>query len=139
MARAASAPELKQGFENHLEQTRGQVERLEQIFQRMDKPARAKKCMGMEGLIEEGQELMKEQADPDVMDAGLIGAAQKVEHYEIAAYGTARTHAQQLGMNDAAYLLQQTLDEERQTDEKLTRIAEGMVNPQAAGGDGFRR
>lgn len=131
MAKAASNPELKQAFELHLQQTKGQMERLEQIFQTMGMTARAKKCKGMEGLIEEGKEMMEEDADPEVMDAALISAAQKAEHYEIASYGTVRTFARLLGDDNAARLLQQTLDEEGDTDKKLTLLAEGWINRQA--------
>ena len=132
MAKAASFPELQEAFREHLEVTRGQVERLEQVFELLDAPARGKRCKGMAGLIEEGQELIgKKSADPDVLDAGLIAAAQKVEHYEIAAYGTLRSHAQQMGQNRIAKLLQQTLDEEGETDKRLTALAENLVNQEA--------
>jgi ferritin-like metal-binding protein YciE len=123
MAKAASTEELQAAFEEHEEQTQGQVERLEQIFELIDKPARGKKCVGMEGLLEEGKELMKEDAIPPVMDAGLIASAQKVEHYEIASYGTLATYAKILGLREVEKLLKQTLDEEKQTDEKLTQLA----------------
>ncbi len=126
MARAASAPELKAAFQEHLEQTRGQVERLERVFEELGVRAKGKKCKAMEGLIEEGKELLEEDAEPAVLDAGLICAAQKVEHYEIAGYGTVRTWARQLGFEKAADLLQETLDEESATDEKLTQIAESL-------------
>ena len=132
MAKAASSEELRSAFEEHLEQTRGHVQRLEQIFERLDESPKGKKCKAMEGLIEEGKELLKEDAEPPVKDAALIGAAQKVEHYEIAGYGTARTFAQRLGRNDAARLLQETLDEEAATDKKLTTLAEQSINPKAA-------
>jgi ferritin-like metal-binding protein YciE len=131
MAKKASNLELREGFELHLEQTRGQVERLERIFDRLDLKAKGRKCKAMEGLIEEGTELMEEDLEPDVLDAGLIAAAQKVEHYEMASYGCVRTWARQLGHNKIAELLQQTLDEEGETDQKLTEIAERMVNPEA--------
>ncbi len=131
MEMAAHDPSLKQGFQQHLDQTHHQKDRLEQIFQEMNMRPKAKTCKGMEGIISEGNELLKEKVDPEVMDAGLIGAAQKVEHYEISGYGTARTFASRLGYNDAARLLQQTLDEEKQTDEKLTRLAESGINQQA--------
>ncbi len=131
MARAASTPELKQGFEEHLEQTRGHAERLEQIFSQLGIKARGKRCEAMEGLVAEGQELIAEEADPAVKDAGLIAAAQKVEHYEIAGYGCVRTWARQLGHEEAADLLQQTLDEEEETDQKLTELAE-QINVEAA-------
>jgi ferritin-like metal-binding protein YciE len=132
MAKAASSPELKRAFERHLEETRRQVERLDQIGQALDIKLTGKKCKGMEGLIEEGKELMEEDFDDNAIDAGLIGAAQKVEHYEIAAYGTARTHAEMLGYTKAAKLLQQTLDEEGATDKKLTQLADSIINVEAA-------
>ena len=135
MAKAASAPELKRAFERHLEETRRQVERLDQIGQALDIRLTGKKCKGMEGLIEEGKEVMEEDFDENAMDAGLIGAAQKVEHYEIAGYGTARTHAELLGYTKAAKLLQQTLDEEANTDKKLTQLAESIINVEAATAD----
>jgi ferritin-like metal-binding protein YciE len=128
MAKAAHASDLKQAFQHHLAQTEGQVERLDQIFSDLESSPRGKKCVGMEGLIEEGNELMQENAEPDVMDAGLIAAAQKVEHYEIASYGAVRTWAQQLGYDQAARLLQETLDEEGEANKTLTQIAESHVN-----------
>lgn len=131
MAKAASNEDLRAGFEEHLEQTKGHVERLEKIFEMLDKAPRAKKCKAMEGLIEEGSEIMEEDADPDVLDAMLIAAAQKVEHYEIATYGTLVAWARRLDMSDAADLLQQTLDEEKETDVKLTELAESSVNASA--------
>ncbi|MFL5339122.1 MAG: ferritin-like domain-containing protein [Gemmataceae bacterium] len=132
MAKAASSPDLQQAFTDHLEETRGHVERLDQIFKKLGKRGTGKKCAAMEGLIEEGKELLEVEAEPDVLDAGLIGAAQKVEHYEMAAYGTARTWARQLGDHEAADLLQQTLDEEGAADKKLTELAESGVNMEAA-------
>jgi ferritin-like metal-binding protein YciE len=132
MAKAASSPELKRAFERHLEETKRQVERLNQIGQNLEIKLTGKKCKGMEGLIEEGKEVMEEDLDENAIDAGLIGAAQKVEHYEIAGYGTARTHAQLLGFNKVAKLLQQTLDEEGATDKKLTALAESIINVEAA-------
>ena len=131
MAKAASAPELKRAFERHLEETRRQVERLDQIGEALEVKLTGKKCKGMEGLIEEGKEIMQEDLDENAIDAGLIGAAQKVEHYEIAAYGTARTHAEILGYNKVARLLQQTLNEEANTDKKLTQLAESIINLEA--------
>ncbi len=131
MAKAAANPQLRAAFERHLEETRGHAQRLEQIAEEMDITLRGKKCKGAEGLIEEGKELMEEDFEDDVLDAGLIGAAQKVEHYEIASYGTARTHANTLGLKKVAKLLQQTLDEEAATDKKLTQLAEGIVNIEA--------
>jgi ferritin-like metal-binding protein YciE len=132
MAKAATAPELKRAFERHLEETKRQVERLNQIGESLEIKLTGKKCKGMEGLIEEGKEIMSEDLEEPALDAGLIGAAQKVEHYEIAAYGTARTHAQLLGYNKVAKLLQQTLDEEGATDKKLTALAESVINIEAA-------
>ncbi len=126
MAKAASSDELRQGFEDHLEETKVQVERLEQIFEELGVSPRGKKCVGMEGLIEEGKELMEEDADPDVMDAGLIAAAQHVEHYEMAGYGCVRTFAELLGYKAAAKLLQQSLDEEGAADKKLTGLAQSI-------------
>ena len=131
MARAASSPELKRAFERHLEETRRHVERLEQIAGELDIKLTGKKCHGMEGLIEEGKEIMEEDLEENAIDAGLIGAAQKVEHYEIAAYGTARAHAAMLGYNKIARVLQQTLNEEGATDKKLTQIAENVINVEA--------
>jgi ferritin-like metal-binding protein YciE len=131
MAKAASSPELKRAFERHLEETKRQVERLDQIGEALDIKMTGKKCKGMEGLIEEGKEIMSEDLEDDTLDAGLIGAAQKVEHYEIAAYGTARAHANLLGLNKSARLLQQTLDEEGNTDKKLTQLAESIINVEA--------
>jgi ferritin-like metal-binding protein YciE len=131
MAKAASNSDLQKAFQDHLRQTEGHVERIERIFSDTGGSPRGKKCVGMEGLVEEGAEIMKENADPDVMDAGLIAAAQKVEHYEIASYGTARAWAERMGHDKAAQLLQQTLDEESMANEKLTKIAESHVNVQA--------
>ena len=131
MARVASSPELKRAFERHLEETRRHVERLEQIAGELDIKLTGKKCHGMEGLIEEGKEIMEEDLEENAIDAGLIGAAQKVEHYEIAAYGTARAHAVMLGYNKIARVLQQTLTEEGATDKKLTQIAENVINVEA--------
>ena len=131
MAKAASSPELRRAFERHLEETKRQVERLNQIGENLEIRLSGKKCKGMEGLIEEGKEIMEEDLDENAIDAGLIGAAQKVEHYEIAAYGTARTHAALLGYNKIAKLLQQTLDEEGATDKKLTALAESIINVEA--------
>lgn len=131
MAQAASSNRLRSAFQEHEQQTRGQVDRLDRIFQQIGANPRGKKCKGVAGLIAEGQELMKEDAEPVVRDAGLIAAAQKVEHYEIAGYGTVRTYAQMLGENDACRLLQETLNEEGETDKKLTAIAE-RINEQAA-------
>src|SRR5882672_7260938 len=134
MAKAANDPDLKQAFQTHLAETEMQVQRLEQIFEELDESPKGKKCKAMEGLIEEGKELMEEDAQPAVMDAGLIGAAQKVEHYEIAGYGTVRTYAQMLGNDQAARLLQQTLEEEGNTDKKLNALAMQCINLEAAQG-----
>jgi ferritin-like metal-binding protein YciE len=132
MANAATSEELRSGFEDHLEQTKGHVQRLEQIFQTLGEKPTGKKCKGMEGLISEGQEVMEEDFESDVMDAALISAAQRVEHYEIAAYGTVRTYAQILGDKEAVGLLEQTLEEEKETDQKLTDLA-GDINIRTAG------
>ena len=132
MIKAASTPELQQGFEEHLEQTRGHVQRLEEIFEKLDQNPKGKKCKGLEGIVEEAKETMNEIEDPAVLDAALIAGAQKVEHYEMASYGCVRTWARQLGDEEAANLLQQTLDEEAETDKKLTQLAESMVNLEAA-------
>lgn len=126
MAKKASSPQLKAGFEEHLRQTEGHVERLEQIFEALGKSPRGKKCKGMEGLIEEGKEVLQEDMDDETRDAALIAAAQRVEHYEMAGYGTVRTYAHLLGERDAVKLLQTTLDEEGQTDKKLTQLAESI-------------
>lgn len=132
MAQAAHEPSLKSAFQDHLRQTENHVKRLERVFQIMGKSAEGKTCQAMKGLVEEGQEVVSASGDSDVKDAALIAAAQRVEHYEIAAYGTARTFARHLGKNDAAQLLQQTLDEEGATDKKLTQLAERTINAQAA-------
>jgi ferritin-like metal-binding protein YciE len=130
MIKKATSKELKAGFERHLKETEGQVERLDKIFTQLDESPRGKKCKGMEGVIADSKDLMEEDADPEVMDAGLISAAQHVEHYEIAGYGSVRTYAELLGENEMARLLQQTLDEEKATDEKLTELAR-KINVQA--------
>ena len=131
MAKAANSEELKNAFEEHLEQTRHHVQRLERVFEIAGEKAKGKTCKAMKGLIEEGQETMSEDAEPEVMDAALIAAAQRVEHYEIAAYGTVRSFAKLLGNNDAVRLLQETLDEESETDKKLTLLADSVINMQA--------
>ena len=131
MAKAASSEELKDGFEKHLEQTKGHVERLEEIFEGLDENPKGKTCKAMKGLIEEGSEILKEDGEESVLDAGIIVAAQKVEHYEMAGYGSVRTFAQLLGQNKAAELLQITLDEESETNEILNKLAESVVNPEA--------
>ena len=132
MAKAATADELKTAFQEHLEVTKQQVERLRQAFDVLGKPARGKKCEAMKGLITEGQQLMSEDIEPEILDAGLIGAAQKVEHYEIAGYGTAMEIAERLGHKEVSQLLSQTLKEEEETDQKLTEIAKKVVNVRAA-------
>jgi ferritin-like metal-binding protein YciE len=132
MVKAANAPELRQAFEHHLEETKGQVDRLDRVFAEMGEKPKRVKCKGMEGLIEEGEEVIKEKGTPAVLDAGLIAAAQRVEHYEIAAYGTVRTLAETLGNDEVAGLLQKTLDEEGNADKKLSNIAETTVNPAAS-------
>lgn len=128
MAKAASSSELKEAFEEHLEQTKEHVERLEEICEKLDLNPKGKKCKAMQGLIEEGVEIISEGGEPMVLDAALIAAAQRVEHYEMAGYGCARTFANQLGHEDVAAILQQTLDEEGEADKKLTQIAESEVN-----------
>jgi ferritin-like metal-binding protein YciE len=130
MAKAAKSPALRQAFETHLDETKGQIERLDQIFDTLGKKAGGKVCHGMQGVIEEGKEMMDELEKGDVRDAGLISAAQRVEHYEIAAYGTVREYAKMLGQKDVAKLLDQTLEEEKATDEKLNSIA-AQVNNEA--------
>ena len=132
MAKAAQSQELRAGFEHHLEQTEGHIDRLEQIFEMMDKRARGKTCDAILGIIEEGKTIMDEFKDTDALDAGLISAAQAVEHYEIARYGTLKTWAGMLGMRDAVQLLDQTLSEEIETDQKLTQVAEANANRKAA-------
>jgi ferritin-like metal-binding protein YciE len=132
MAKAATSEDLSSGFEAHLEQTRGHIQRLEQIFKALDEKPTGKKCKGMEGLIAEGQEMMGEDFEDDLMDAALISAAQRVEHYEIAAYGTVRTYAELLGEDEAVQLLEQTLEEEKETDQKLTDLA-SEINVKAMG------
>jgi ferritin-like metal-binding protein YciE len=132
MAKAAKSSDLRSALEDHLNQTKHQAERIERIFSdRGNGSPKGKKCVGMEGIIEEGKELMKEKVEDEVMDAGLIAAAQKAEHYEIASYGTARAWARQMGYDRDAELLQQTLEEESMANEKLTRIAESHVNVEA--------
>ena len=131
MAKAANDPQLKEAFRTHLQQTRQHAERIEQICRELGVSPRGKKCVGMEGLIEEGNELIQEDPDPDVLDAGLISKAQHVEHYEMAGYGTVRTYARQLGFDSQADLLQQTLDEEGTTDHLLTQLAESGINVEA--------
>lgn len=131
MMKAASNPKLKTAFEEHLKQTEEQIVRLESIAQEMNLKVKGKKCKGMEGLIEEGQEMIKEKGEPDVKDAALIGAAQRVEHYEIAGYGCAITYAKLLGYKEAVKILKLTIDEEETTDKKLSKLAESEVNKNA--------
>ena len=131
MAKAASSEELKNAFEKHVEQTKSHVERLEQVFEELDEKPKGKTCRAMKGLVEEGSEILQQDGEESVLDAGIIVAAQKVEHYEIAAYGSVRTFAHLLGQNKAAELLQTTLDEESETNELLNKLAESIINPEA--------
>jgi ferritin-like metal-binding protein YciE len=126
MAKAANSQELRDAFREHLEVTKGQVARLEQVFEALGQKARSKPCKGMKGLIEEGQEIIEQDAEENIADLALIGAAQKVEHYEISGYGTMRTFAQAMGQKEVAQLLDQTLKEEEATDKKLTMIAKSL-------------
>ncbi len=134
MAKNASHKQLRTAFEEHLAMTQEQVRRLETIFDNLGEKPSGKKCKGMQGLIEEGEEIMKQEGDPDVKDAAMISAAQRVEHYEIAAYGSLRTYANELGLKDHAELLQRTLDEEGNTDKRLTQLATSRVNRDATVG-----
>ena len=136
MAKKASSRELKMALQEHMQVTERQVERLEDVFDSLGKPAKSKTCKAMQGLVEEANEIMGEDADDAVMDAGIIAAAQKVEHYEMASYGTVRTWARLCGEEEAAGLLQETLDEEGEADKRLTALAESFVNPEAQDGDG---
>ena len=131
MAKAASSNELKQAFESHLEETKGQVERLEQVFEELNARTRGKRCEAMEGLIEEAKEIMEEVEAPEVRDAALIVAQQKVEHYEIAGYGSAHAFAEGMGQDKVAKLLAETLEEEKKTDERLNKLAISEVNKKA--------
>ena len=131
MAKAASDPQLQKAFTDHLKETQGQVVRLERVFRELGQTPRAKKCEGMAGLIEEGKNILEEDGEPAVIDAALIAAAQRVEHYEIAAYGCLRTYAQLLGLSNAERLLQENLNEEEAADEKLNSLAEGGINQAA--------
>jgi ferritin-like metal-binding protein YciE len=131
MAKAAVHEELKEGFQEHLAQTEEHVSRLEEIFEKLGVSSRGEKCAAMEGLIEEGKKIMEEDISDNVLDAALIAAAQRVEHYEIAGYGTAKTFAEILGEDEAVDLLEQTLDEEKETDVKLTELAENNINAEA--------
>jgi ferritin-like metal-binding protein YciE len=137
MAEAATSPALKQAFQAHLQETKRQVSRLEQIFVDLGRPASRETCDAMKGLIKEGSEIIDATGNPDVRDAALISAAQRVEHYEVAGYGSARTFAQHLGHSNVVRLLQLTLEEEKETDAKLTQLAEGSINikAEAAVGD----
>ena len=135
MVRAASDRDLQRAFSQHEKQTQRQVKRLERIFRQLGETPRGKKCKGMEGLLEEGKDLIQERPEPDVLDAGLISAAQRVEHYEIAGYGTVRAYAQLLGEEEHVALLQETLDEEGETDKKLTALAESSINVEAEEAD----
>lgn len=131
MAKAADNAKLKSGFETHLEETKEHANRLERILKSHDQTTRGPKCKGMEGLVAEGSEMIEEEADEEVRDAGLISAAQRVEHYEMAGYGCARTYAEMIGDKEGAKLLQQTLNEEGATDEKLTKLATSVINVSA--------
>ena len=132
MAKNAESEELQQAFETHLEETRGQIERLEKVFEMLGKPARGVQCEAINGLIEEGKEVMEDFAESEALDAGILAAAQAVEHYEITRYGSLRTWAEQLGLRDAATLIEQNLEEEKKTDLLLTKLAEARVNTKAA-------
>jgi len=132
MAKAAHSAPLRAAFEKHLGETEGQVERLERVFELIDKPARGKTCEAIQGLLDEGKEIMEEYKGTEALDAGMVAAAQAVEHYEIARYGTLKQWALQLGIKDAVRLLDQTLQEEKKTDEALTSLAEASVNLEAA-------
>jgi ferritin-like metal-binding protein YciE len=132
MAEASSSPELRDAFERHLGETEGQITRLEQIFQSMGRDAKGTTCDAMKGLIKEGDEMVSDTDASAVRDAGLIASANRVEHYEIAAYGSARSFAQSLGMDRAVSLIEETLEEEKAADRKLTQIAESLVNSEAS-------
>ena len=132
LAKAASSPPLREAFESHLAETQGQIERLEQVFEGLDEKVRGKHCDGIAGIIEEGKSIMEEDFDDETMDACLIAAGQRAEHYEMAAYGTLVAWAQAMGHSEAASLLQETLDEEKAADEKLSALAEGGINQEAA-------
>jgi ferritin-like metal-binding protein YciE len=132
MAEAAASPQLRQAFQSHLEETRGHVQRLERIFSNIGQKAKSTTCEAMKGLIEEGEEVISDIDDGSLRDAGLIAAANRVEHYEMAGYGSARTFAQSLGMNEEASLLEQTLEEEKKADARLTELATTGINDQAA-------
>jgi ferritin-like metal-binding protein YciE len=132
MAKAAQSDQLRSAFEKHHDETEGQIERLEQVFELLGKPARGKKCDAIEGILDEGKEIMDEYEDTPALDAGLLAAAQAVEHYEISRYGTLKTWADKLGLKDAVKLLDQTLAEEKKTDDALSKIAISAVNAEAA-------
>jgi ferritin-like metal-binding protein YciE len=132
LAKAATSPALRAAFENHLEETRGQIDRLEQVFELLDEKVRGKHCDGIAGIIDEGKAVMEEDFDDATMDACLIASGQRAEHYEMAAYGTLVAWARGLGQTEAADLLQQTLDEEKAADQKLSQLAEGGINQEAA-------
>ena len=131
MAKAAQNDDLRAAFEKHKTETEGQIDRLEQVFELIEEKAQGKKCAAIEGILEEGQEIIKEYKGSPALDAGLVSAAQAVEHYEIARYGTLRTWAEEMGLDQAAKLLQQTLDQEEATDRSLTKLAEAVVNQKA--------
>ena len=131
MAKAAQNEDLRAAFEKHHTETEGQIERLEQVFELIEEKPQGKKCAAIEGILEEGQEIIKEYKGSPALDAGLVSAAQAVEHYEIARYGTLRTWAEELGLGEAQKLLQETLDEEEATDQSLTELAEAVVNQEA--------
>ena len=135
MIKSATNSQLQQAFQMHLEETKVHAERVEQVMEILGMPVKTKPCKAMQGIIEEGKEVMGEDAEDDVMDAALIGAAQKVEHYEIATYGTLCTYAELLGLRDAKKLLGQNLEEEKRTDAKLTQLAESVINLEAADAD----
>jgi ferritin-like metal-binding protein YciE len=132
MAKAATSDQLRAAFEKHHGETEGQIDRLEQIFELIGKPARGKTCDAIQGILGEGKEIMDEYADTAALDAGLLAAAQAVEHYEISRYGTLKSWAEQLGMKDAVRLLDQTLSEEKKTDDALTKLASSEINAEAA-------
>jgi len=134
LAKAATSPQLREAFETHLEETQGQIERLEQVFENLDEKVRGKHCDGIAGIIEEGKSVMEEDFDDATMDACLIASGQRAEHYEMAAYGTLVAWARAMGHTEVADLLQETLDEEKAADEKLSGLAEGGINQGAAGG-----
>jgi ferritin-like metal-binding protein YciE len=138
MIKAAEDEELSSALEEHLEVTREQLTRLDDIFEKLGKRGTGKKCKGMEGILEEGKELLEKDADADVLDAGIISAAQHVEHYEMAGYGTAATYARLLGEREAEKLLRQSLDEEKEADQKLSQLAESRINLEATDGDGVQ-